>query len=254
MIPDYPAPQLSVQMRNLWKVSFGDDDVFLDHFFSAGFSPDRCRVVVNEEGKLLSALYWFDTEYKGEKFAYLYAVATDPDFRRQGILRYLLADTHALLKERGYSGALLVPGDEDLRKMYAAMGYEDCTTISTVISASQPVTVLVHPIDLEEYRRLRKQYLPKDAVIQEGDSLRFLQTQYTFYTGPGFVMCAAPKTPELLLACEYLGDTDVIPGVLCTLGYAMGSFRVPGSTTPFAMLCPFRKDTPRPAYFGLAFD
>ena len=134
------------------------------------------------------------------------------------------------------------------------MGYEDCTTISTVISASQPVTVLVHPIDPEEYGKLRKKYLPKGGVIQEGASLNFLSTQYTFYTGPGFVMCAAPKTPDLLLAAEYLGDTEVIPGVLCALGYAMGSFRVPGATTPFAMICPFRKDSPRPSYFGLSFD
>lgn len=254
MIPDYPTPQLSVQLRNLWKVSFGDDDVFLDHFFSTGFSPDRCRVVVNEEGTLLSALYWFDTEYAGETYAYLYAVATDPNFRHQGILRYLLADTHALLKERGYAGILLVPGDEDLRKMYTAMGYEDCTTVSTVISASQPVTVLVHAIDQAEYGKLRKKYLPKGGVLQEGASLDFLSTQYTFYTGPGFVMCAAPKTPELLLAPEYLGDTEVIPGVLCALGYAMGSFRVPGTTTAFAMLHPLQKDCPRPSYFGLAFD
>lgn len=254
MIPAYPTPQLSCQLRTLFKVSFGDDDVFLDHFFSAGFSPDRCRVIVNEEGRLLSALYWFDTEYAGEQYAYLYAVATDPEFRHQGILRYLLADTHALLKDRGYAGALLVPGDEDLRNMYKTMGYEDCTTVSTVISASQPVTVLIHPIDRAEYSRLRRKYLSKGAVIQEGDNLSFLETQCTFYTGPGFVMCAAPKTESLLLAPEYLGDPEVIPGVLCALGYAMGSFRIPGTTTPFAMLYPLKKDAPRPSYFGLAFD
>ena len=241
-------------MRTLWKTSFGDDDVFLDHFFSAGFSPERCRCVVNEEGKLLSIVYWFDTRYEGETFAYLYAAATDPDFRRQGLLRYLLADTHRLLKDRGYAGALLVPGDEGLRQMYRSMGYVNCTTISTLISASKPMTVPVHSIDREEYGKLRRTYLPKGGVIQEEENLRFLETQCRFYTGAGFVMCAVPKNEETLSVPEFLGNTEVIPGVLCALGYPLGTFRVPGPSLPFAMVFPFRKGVALPGYLGLAFD
>ena len=254
MIPDYPTPDLSVPLRSLFKTAFGDDDVFLDHFFSAGFSPDRCRCIVSEEGKLLSALYWFDTEYQGESFAYLYGIATDPAFRHQGILRYLLADTLQLLKGRDYAGAQLVPGDDQLRQMYTAMGFADCSSYSVVLSASKPVTVPIHAIDRQEYGKLRRTYLPKNGVIQEGENLRFLETQCKFYTGPGFLMCAAPKTETFLEVPEYLGNTEIIPGVLCALGYPMGSFRVPGNTSPFAMVCPLKKDAPIPGYFGLAFD
>ena len=254
MIPDYPTEDLSVQLRSLWKVSFGDDDVFLDHFFSTGFSKDRCRCIVNEEGKLLSALYWFDCEYEGETFAYLYALATDPEFRHKGILKYLLADTYTVLKERGYAGALLVPADEELRKMYASMGFFDCTAANTLISASQPVTVLTHAIDREEFAKLRKKYLPKNGALQEGPSLAFLETQYKFYTGPGFVMCARPKTEALLEVAEYLGDMEVIPGVLCALGYPMGTFRTPGDAIPFAMGFAIKKDAVFPGYLGFAFD
>ena len=254
MIPDYPKPELSAQMRSLWKTSFGDDDVFLDNFFSAGFSPDRCRCIVSEEGKLLSILYWFDTEYEGETFAYLYAVATDPQYRRQGLFPYLLADTRQLLESRGYAGILLVPGDEDLRKMYVHRGFETCTGISTMISASKPVTVPIHQIDREEYRKLRRNLLPKNAVIQEGANLNFLSTQYKLYTGPGFVMCARPKTEQVLEVGEYLGNTELLPGILCALGFPMGTFRIPGDALPFAMLLPIKKDAKIPGYFGLAFD
>ena len=254
MIPDYPKQDLSVQMRELWKTSFGDDDVFLDHFFSTGFSQDRCRCIVNEEGKLLSILYWFDVEFEGQKYAYLYAVATDPGHRGQGLLRYLLADTHQLLADLHYAGALLVPGDEGLRKMYASRGYTDCTSYSSIISASQPVSIPIHQIDEQEYGKLRRTYLPRNAVIQEGACLRFLSTQYTFYTGPGFVLCARPKNKEVLESPEFLGSPEMLPAVLCALGYPMGSFRIPGDALPFAMLCPFRKGTPIPSYFGLAFD
>ena len=220
MIPEYPTPDLSCQLRSLWKLAFGDDDVFLDHFFSTGFSPDRCRCAVDEEGRVASVLYWFDVTYQDETYAYLYAVATHPDFRHQGLLHYLLADTHQLLAQRGYAGALLVPGDDSLRQLYASIGYENCTTMSSFFSASQPVTVLIHTVDREEYRTLRRTYLPKNGVIQEGANLAFLETQAKFYTGPGFVMCAAPKDDTWLDVLEYLGDLEVVPGVLCALGYA----------------------------------
>ena len=38
-----------------------------------------------------------------------------------------MADTHICLQEQGYAGALLVPGDVALRRMYRALGYEDMT-------------------------------------------------------------------------------------------------------------------------------
>ena len=227
MIPDYPTEELSIQLRALWKISFGDDDVFLDHFFSTGFSQDRCRCIVNEEGRLLAALYWFDTCYQDQTFAYLYAVATDPEFRRQGIIHYLLADTHRLLKELGYAGVLLVPGDDSLRKMYASMGYQDCTSVSTIISASQPATVLIHPVDREEYAKLRRTYLPRDGVIQEGANLAFLETQCRLYAGSGFIMCARPKSPEILEVTEYLGGYRSAPRRSLRPGLSHGDFPHP---------------------------
>lgn len=254
MLPDYPTPDLSIQLRKLWKTAFADDDVFLDHFFETGFSPRRCRCVVNEEKKLLSVLYWFDAEYEGYSYAYLYAVATDPQYRHQGLLRYLLEDTYQLLRQQGCAGVLLLPGDDSLRQMYRKLGYQDCTTIGNIISASQPLTFFAHAIDKQEYSKLRKNYLPKDGVVQEGASLDFLATQCSFYTGPGFVMCARPKNSEMLEGVEFLGDTEVIPGVLCALGYPMGTFRVPGGTIPFAMYYGLNKDAPVPGYLGLAFD
>ena len=253
MIPDYPTPQLSTQLRNLWKLAFGDDDVFLDHFFSTGFSEKRCRCMVSD-GVLAAALYWFDAEYQGEKYAYLYAVATHPDFRHQGLLHYLLADTHQLLTSLGYAGAMLVPGSEELRGLYTSIGYRTCTGICSLFSASQPVTVPIHSVDWQEYQKLRREYLPAGGLLQEEDSLRFLQTQAKFYTGPGFLLCAAPESTDLMRGIEFLGDTAVVPGILCALGYSHGNFRTPGDKIPFAMIYPLKKDAPVPGYLGLAFD
>lgn len=253
MIPEYPTSEQIPQLRVLWKLAFGDDDAFLDSFFSAGFSPERCRCITRQE-QVVSALYWFDVQYQELPYAYLYAVATHPDFRRQGLIRYLIADTHQLLAEQGYAGALLVPGNDDLRRMYTAMGYEDCTQINEFFCSSQTMSIPLQPISREEYQSQRRNLLPKDAVIQEGDNLRFLETQANFYAGSDFLLCAAPKNGDLLRGIEFLGNPELAPRILCTLGCSHGTFRTPGQKLPFAMFCPLQKDAPAPGYFGLAFD
>ena len=251
MIPEYPTSCRIPGLRELWQLSFGDDDAFLDDFFATGYSPDRCRCLVLE-GRVAAALYWFDCQYEGRDYAYLYAVATHPDFRHRGLIRYLIADTHQLLSQAGYAGAMLVPADEGLRQMYTAMGYGNCTSVSQFTSSSLPETVLMHPVTKEEYQRLRRERLPQGAVLQEGASLDFLATQAKFYAGPEFLLCCAAGENGSLSGLEFLGNPAVAPGLLCTLGYAQGSFQTPGDKLPYAMLCPLTKDCPRPAYFGLA--
>ena len=92
MIADYPALHQIPQLRILWKEAFGDSDVFLDAFFEYGFSPRRCRCMT-EAGEVVTALHWFEASYDGQRFAYLYAVATAAACRGRGLFSALLADT-----------------------------------------------------------------------------------------------------------------------------------------------------------------
>ena len=103
---NYPTGNQEARLRTLWRLAFGDPEELIAGFFASGYSPRRCRCGV-ENGNVAAALYWFDAEFRGQKFAYLYAVATHPDFRNRGLCRTLMADTAACLTERGYDGALL---------------------------------------------------------------------------------------------------------------------------------------------------
>ena len=122
---DAPSATHIPHLRSLWKEAFGDTDAFLDAFFDAAFSPDRCRCVWDENHPV-AALYWLDHTCNGEKFAYIYAVATRKSHRRQGLCHALMARTHEDLAAAGYAGALLVPATEALAQYYAAMGYRFC--------------------------------------------------------------------------------------------------------------------------------
>ena len=90
-------------------------------------------------------------------------------------------------------------------------------------------------------------------MIQEGEDLAFLETYAEFYAGLDFLL-AAVREADKLLGLELLGNADAAPGILAALGMALGEFRTPGDTHPFAMFLALRPGAEAPGHFGLAFD
>lgn len=247
---DYPQQHQMAQLRALWQEAFKDSDVFLEHFYTYGFAPDRCRCVT-VDGHVVAALYWFDCHFQGKPLAYLYGIATAKSHRGKGLYRALAENTHSHLKYLGYAGEILVPAGENLRKMYEKMGYFSCTTMYEFSCRAGSEAATLKQIDGAEYCRLRRAFLPENGVLQEGDSLRFLETLADFYAGEDFLVCVSRD--EKFFAPELLGNTDAAPKILAALHQPQGQFRAPGTGTPFAMFSPL-SDTPAPGYFGLAFD
>ena len=90
-------------------------------------------------------------------------------------------------------------------------------------------------------------------MVQEGENLAFLQAQYQLYGGENWMLAAYPL-PDKLFVMEYLGDSGLCSGILRSLGFNQGIFRMPGQQQPFAMYLPFEPQSIMPTYFGLAFD
>lgn len=248
---DYPREDQLPQLRKLWQGAFGDDDAFLDLFFDGVFSPDRCRCV-NLDGQPAATLYWLDCRFENRPLAYLYAIATGRAYRKQGLCAALMADTHALLQSLGYAGAILVPGEPELFRMYDKMGYRICSGIGEMHCKAAAEPISLRAIDGAEYARLRRQLLPAGGVVQEGDNLIFLEKLTRFYAGKDFLLCASLENGRLTVP-ELLGDPSAAPGILAALGASEGSFRFPGDNRSFAMYHPLSDDR-APKYFGFAFD
>lgn len=239
------------QLRSLWQLAFGDSEEAIAHFFDTAYSPERCQTI-SMDGQIAAALYWLDVSYEDQKLAYLYAVATHPDFRGRGLCRKLMAQTHAVLANTGYDGAILSPADADLRQMYGRMGYRDCGAVSE-FCCSAGEKIPVRSIGREEYALLRRKYLPEGGVIQEGDNLAYLASFAQFFAGEDFVLAAASEGSRFF-GMELLGNRDAAPGILAALGYTKATFRVPGEDIPYAMFLPLKEGAKAPRYFGLAFD
>lgn len=234
------------ELKKLWQQAFGDTPAFIDGFFATGFSPDRCRCVTRED-RLIAALYWFDCTLNGEKWAYLYAVATEESCRGQGICAALLRDTHRHLQENGYAGAVLTPANAHLWDYYGKFGYSTFGGVvtETVLPSEASSVAEITP---GEYTLLRAAYLPENALDQ--------RSVYGYYaTWGGFYRCeygcfAAAWDEETLYVQEFLGDEDCLPGVLAALGAKKGVLRRPGGSEPCGMYLKFRQNADTPGYLG----
>lgn len=249
---DFPLPSQQEALASLWQEAFGDSEEFIDGFFCTGFSPARCRCV-SIDGQVAAALYWFEVTCEGRRYAYIYAVATAKCHRGKGLFRTLMADTQNHLKLRGYDGILLVPQTDALRSTYAAMGYTNCTFVKEFSCEKADWAVQLQRIDRDTYAALRREYLPQGSVIQEEESIAYLEMMAFFYKGDGFLMAAAIGG-NALWCPEILGDLSAAPGILNALHFETGCFRTQGDEIPFAMFLPLSKKAAAPKYFGLAFD
>ena len=248
-----PTPSLIPSMRALGKEAFGDDDAFLDVFFSVAYAPSRARCIVDGD-TVVAALYWFDVALDGKKLAYLYAIATKKTHRGQGLCRKLMDDVHARLKKQGYAGVILVPSEPSLFGFYAKMEYVSCAPMQALVVKADGEPLALRRVDGEEYARLRALLLPLGGVVHKGESIRFLEALESLYAADGLLL-AAHEQDGRLVAAELLGDPACAPRVLSALGLSEGRFRIAGGDTPFAMIRYLsQKDFPLPAYFALAFD
>lgn len=239
-------------LRVLWQEAFGDEDRFLDDFFTLAFSPTRSRCVFDGT-QPVAALYWFDEICRGKPMAYLYGVATRRDHRNRGLCRALIADTHRLLTADGCAGVLLRPAAPALVQAYGTMGYKNATTVSRVTCTAGAAAISLRRVNPEEYLRLRNRLLPEGSAMLSESHLPFLGTQADFYGGTDFVL-AATVEENRLSGSELLGDPAAAPGILAALGIPHGEFLTPGAETDYAMYCCLDGQTPPPDYFGLAFE
>ena len=221
---------------------------FIDTFFNVAYAPERCRYA-EKDGEAVSALYWLDCEYAGQKLAYIYAVATDPAHRGKGLASHLLTETHEVLKRQGYSGAVLKPAN-GLFPFYERLGYRTTGYLHRFDAVADSVPAKIREVSVQEYAAMRRQFLPKNAVIQEGVTLDFLHTFARFYAADGALLNLFREEPVIF---EYLGDPKLAPGILAALDIEKATLSTPGSEIPFTMYCPL-SDSPAPGYLGITLE
>ena len=252
MTIDMPKISHAMALRTLFADSFGEEDAFIERFFSVSYSPSRARAVIDGE-QVKAALYWFDCELHGKRVAYIFALSTAGSERGKGLATQLMKDTHEHLKSIGYSGAILVPAEDSLYGFYERLGYRDTAHIAEFSVTASDKTAEIKEVSSEEYLALREKFLPIGGVKESIELINLLAADAKLYTGKDFLL-AARKCGDTLLGIELLGNTEKAPNILAALECSSGKFRTVGEDRKFAMLLPFEKKLSAPTYFGIALD
>lgn len=249
MIIRHPETKDVCPLKKLWKETFNDSENFIDSFFNISYSENR-SMIVEKDGKITSMLFWFDCNFKGNKVAYIYAVATSQDFRKQGLCNSLMEALHSHLKASDYVGACLVPASDNLFNFYAKMGYIKCIYNSELTVMPTEGKLDIKKVSAEEYIKLRKDFLPLNAITQ--NDIDFLNLQVEFFKGKDFVFSSRKENNELFVP-EFWGNKNIQPIIVFCQNAKKGIFRSYGTEKPFAMFLPFN-ETELPEYLDFAYD
>lgn len=244
-------PGRLAQMKDLWQEAFGDEEPFIQRFFSRAYAPERCRIALCQ-GELAGMLFWFDCTSGDQKVAYVYGVATRRQFQGRGIATDLLQDAQEHLRQRGYSAVLLVAASESLIRFYEARGYRMVSRVDQGQTCALGCA-FAQRIGAEEYMDLRRAYLPAGGLEQTGENTRFLDALADCYRAEDFLAAVSRQEPERCL--EFLGNRERIAGFAGLLGQERLQWRGPGEGHPFAMGLRLDQNAwTEPVYLGFAFD
>ncbi len=121
-------------IRELWRLAFGDGEGYIDNFFQTYYRLERV-LVLEDGGAVRSMTAWFDTTLvlpgRGEyRSAYLYAVATRPEYRGTGYSSQLLGWADGYFREKGIPAVTTVPAEPSLHAFFAKNGFRECFRLS----------------------------------------------------------------------------------------------------------------------------
>lgn len=117
----------SAALKQLWMSSFGESESSVDRFFDRVYSSNKAFVATCD-GKVVAMMFLLGASLRigtdRFKAGYVYSVATDSDYRGNGIMKslekYLCEDALGM----GIRVVVLVPASKSLFKMYEKIGYK----------------------------------------------------------------------------------------------------------------------------------
>ena len=204
---DYP------ELKALWKTVFGDSDDVLDAFFENTVKTENIYAF-RKDGKIVSAFYLIDASLiennKTFSAKYIYAAATLPEYRKQGIMSEMIKYAADILKIKGTDILFLYPADEKLYDYYGKLGF---------VSQFKERIYKIDKTEIEKYKGNRyfntalsyermRENIPSESFVKFDsaylDFARFCAVRY------GFEICAVFDDEDKVFVIGNKKDGHVI--------------------------------------------
>ena len=112
------------EMRAMWHDIFGDDIAEIDSFLVR--HTDAIPLIHKENERVVSMLFVVPLQMWEQSVAYIYAVATLPEYRGRGIASTLLNEALQLVEQsRKFDCVALIPSSTESKRLYERLGFED---------------------------------------------------------------------------------------------------------------------------------
>lgn len=171
------------QIRELWDISFPNEDEFTNFFFENVFIAEN-TIVYKENNEIIAMLQIIYNDSSFGQVGYIYGVCTHPDYRGKGLMSKLLNFTFSYLKDKGHKYTIIVPAEEYLFDIYAKFDFKSSLKVrkSSFISSNvstvkqQDLTCKDIPRLIEIYDEINKGefYLVRD--------FKYYKTQIDLYS------------------------------------------------------------------------
>jgi ribosomal protein S18 acetylase RimI-like enzyme len=117
------------ELKEVWKLCFGDEDSFIDFYFENRDWQKETAVLI-QDGRAVSMLTMIPVDLIEKdcvkyRVSMLYAIATHPEFRKRGYADRLIEFSNEYLLSQQVFATLLVPAEEELFGFYRKLGYKN---------------------------------------------------------------------------------------------------------------------------------
>ena len=201
---------LKEQALSLYKEVFSEDSAEFAEAFTNRYFDKCCRYKL-VDGKIVSMLYLLDCSVfdgeKTEKAKYLYAAATHPDFRGQGLMAELI--NSAVKQEHNI---VTKPATEKLFSFYEKFGFKVCSfkdEIKKEFSRKEE-------ININQYVSLRKELLKDTPHILLLDD-EFTLDGLTLYGKDNYCAAVDSDTGEVKEYINHKNGQDKTPFAMATI-------------------------------------
>ena len=248
----HPLPGTQGELRALWRDAFGDGDEYLDLFFSE-YPAERFALAAVCDGKVAAALYLLPlTLICGERkypAQYVYAVATDRQRRRRGLMRALLDKAAEEAGQSGIDALVTVPSNAGLFPYYAACGFETAFYADTLAKNVEPAEgVKFTETTLCAQKTVRDAFFSRFPLYGQWDgaALAYRDRETALLGGqvlafelggrPAYLAAVPDKDTLCITEMTCEADDAVLRSAAKYFGCPRIRLRTPGSGAPFAML------------------
>lgn len=279
-------------LKEIWKLSFGDEDRFIDLYFqNRDWSSETA--VLQTDGRIVSMQTLIPVSMMGEdgekcSAAMLYAVATHPDHQKRGYADQLIEFANQTLLAEGRGATVLVPATEELFRFYEKRGYQRGFYVREALLTGEEIekwkgvdgsSCRISTVEAGEYNRLRRTLLRGQQYLDYREAEILFQKKIAQMSGADLYVlehgdargCAYAERisqEEVIVKELLIPEHSLIPAVLrisTLLPAEKYIIRTPshcgevlgGTVRPFGMLRNNgRNDCPAgvKSYLGIAYD